>query len=298
MSNRSSANYSSVFDSVLRLSPANIDFNEYCKVLLMIVGEVDFVDIHSLHVISDRKKRTYIRFDYCISNSQYMKFRDDDFLAEMSNKVININSSLFYPDVSHLKSFSDMPSEIQNIGSLFSIPIAVENYLIGVMHYSAFPDNTFTSVQLNFLHLLTYVITTRLIENKLFDDLDIDLQYLSDRNEKSRFIAENDFNLVIEASIDGKFIYVNDEHEKVLGYKTSQLVGANIFKYIHPDDVAEVIRVFSRGMGTLSSEFVKFRYRKSNGNWLWLESLGNPYRSSAGEIRALVASREIPVPEE
>lgn len=291
-------NYSSVFESVLRLSPANIDFKEYCKALLVIVGEIDFVDIHCLHIISDRKNRTFMRFDCCISNCEHMKFRDNDFLAEMSNKVININSSLFYPDISELKSFSDISSEIRNIGSLFSIPIAVDNYLIGVMHYSAFPDNSFTSVQLNFLHLLTYVITTRLIESTLFSDLDIDPQYLSDRNEKSRFIAENDFSLVMESSIDGKFMYVNDEHEKVLGYRPSELVGANIFKYIHPDDVAEVIRVFSRGMGTLSSEYVKFRYRKSNGNWLWLESIGNPYRSSTGEIRALVASRQIPVPEE
>lgn len=279
----------SILNDIIGLNIKNSELSELCTEIVDIIGRADFVDIHSLYVVENQKNKNVIKFH----GKSGHPMRDIDSLNEITSKLFNIRSPLFYNHISDLKLPGNESMDSDDLGSLFSIPVAYNDKLMGVIHLSSLPGSTFTVEQMSFLLFLAYIITTTLMQHPFFSGLKIDPELLPERKMKCRFIIENDFELIMEASTDGKFIYVNDKHEEILGFKANELIGANIFKYIHPDDVAEVIRVFSRGMGTLSSEYVRFRYRNNKGYWLWLESMGNPYINSKGEVRAIVASRKI-----
>ncbi|WP_277540651.1 PAS domain-containing sensor histidine kinase [Haloarcula laminariae] len=72
----------------------------------------------------------------------------------------------------------------------------------------------------------------------------------------------------------GKMTYANDAVEQTLGYEPDDIVGENTFDYIHPDDVAEVRDTFERTIAAdeFTENTVEYRFRASDGSWVWLES--------------------------
>lgn len=111
--------------------------------------------------------------------------------------------------------------------------------------------------------------------------------------DRYRTLVEHTYDFVIEASIDGRFLYVSADYSETLGYDQDELLGKNIFDFMHPDDMAAALDAFSRGLVEFTSEQAVFRYRHKNGEWRWFESTGRPFRTAAGEIRVMVVSRDI-----
>jgi PAS domain S-box-containing protein len=111
--------------------------------------------------------------------------------------------------------------------------------------------------------------------------------------ERYRTLVEHTYDFVIEASIDGRFLYVSSDYTDTLGYDPDELLGKNIFDFMHADDVAAAVDAFSRGLIEFTSGQAVFRYRHKNGEWRWFESTGRPFRTAAGEIRVMVVSRDI-----
>lgn len=111
--------------------------------------------------------------------------------------------------------------------------------------------------------------------------------------DRYRTLVEHTYDFVIEASIDGRFLYVSADYSETLGYDQDELLGKNIFDFMHPDDMTAALDAFSRGLVEFTSEQAVFRYRHKNGEWRWFESTGRPFRTAAGEIRVMVVSRDI-----
>ena len=111
--------------------------------------------------------------------------------------------------------------------------------------------------------------------------------------ERYRTLVEHTYDFVIEASIDGRFLYVSSDYSDILGYDPDELLGRNIFDLMHPDDISAALEAFSKGLTQFTSEQAIFRYRHKNGEWRWFESTGRPFRTAADEIRVMVVSRDI-----
>ena len=111
--------------------------------------------------------------------------------------------------------------------------------------------------------------------------------------ERYRTLVEHTYDFVIEASIDGRFLYVSSDYIDTLGYDPDELLGKNIFDFMHSDDVAAALEAFSRGLTQLTSEQAIFRYRHKSGEWRWFESTGRPFHTASGEVRVMVVSRDI-----
>ena len=116
---------------------------------------------------------------------------------------------------------------------------------------------------------------------------------LKESEEKNRTLVEYSFDYICETSADGRFLYVNPKHKDLLDYGPDELQGKSIFEFIHPDDRSGVISEFQRAVLTFSSGHAIFRFRHKSGQWNWLESTGRPFRTAAGEIRGIIASRDI-----
>lgn len=111
--------------------------------------------------------------------------------------------------------------------------------------------------------------------------------------ERYRTLVEHTYDFVIESSIDGQFLYVSTDYTETLGYDPEELLGKNIFDWVHPDDAAAALDAFARGLTQSTSAQAVYRYRHKNGEWRWFESTGRPFRTAAGEVRVMVVSRDI-----
>jgi PAS domain S-box-containing protein len=118
-------------------------------------------------------------------------------------------------------------------------------------------------------------------------------EVLRESEEKYRTLLEHSYDLVIETSMDGRFLYVSPKHREVLGYEPDELIGRSIFERIHPDDRQAVMVEFQRAIVTFTSGYVVYRFGHKNGDWRLLESTGKPFKTASGEIRGIIASRDI-----
>jgi len=73
---------------------------------------------------------------------------------------------------------------------------------------------------------------------------------------------------------EGRFTYVNDAAERILGFAPAELLGEVVFEYIHPDEREAVERTFYRILDTdrFTEESITYRHRAADGSWVWLES--------------------------
>ena len=111
---------------------------------------------------------------------------------------------------------------------------------------------------------------------------------LRESEERYRLLVERSTDLVAEVTIDGTFMYVNPNYKAILGYEPSELINTNIFSKVHGRDVPEVRARFDADklMGV-------YRYRDRKGSWHWLESAGRRFRTSSGDLRIVIISRDV-----
>ena len=83
--------------------------------------------------------------------------------------------------------------------------------------------------------------------------------------------------VVLEATIEGKFIYVSDEAYNLLGYKQEKWLEKDFwFTHVHPEDVAEVknnIIINTQNMETTYSH--DYRMKNKQGEYIWVRSINN-----------------------
>ena len=110
----------------------------------------------------------------------------------------------------------------------------------------------------------------------------------SEGAERYRHLVERTHELVAELTPEGVFCYVNPANETILGLKPEDVVGTSAFDLIHPEDLPRIQAHFQGDYG-----YDIYRFRHKDGSWRWLESTGSRFRTSTGEERGVVISRDV-----
>jgi two-component system cell cycle sensor histidine kinase/response regulator CckA len=115
-----------------------------------------------------------------------------------------------------------------------------------------------------------------------------DLPALRQTSERFRLLLENSVDVIVEATRAGEILYVSCNVRNVLGHTVGELLHANIFDHVHPDDQANVRALFAlpEGRGIC-------RYRHKNGSWRWIEGAGREFLSAEAELRSVLIVRDI-----
>ncbi|MEQ9619413.1 MAG: PAS domain S-box protein [Deltaproteobacteria bacterium] len=172
--------------------------------------------------------------------------------------------------------------------SYIAVPLRINGVVFGTLNFSS-PEprqKPFTKADKDFVRLMGRWIST-MIERKHAEDM------LIEKEELYRTLVENAHDLIVETTSDGRFLYASSNHHEILGYRPEELLGQNVFDKMHPDDRPQVLEKFIQGVGALSTGRAVFRYMHKDGSWRWFESTGKPFMTAAGEIRAIIDSREI-----
>ncbi len=103
-----------------------------------------------------------------------------------------------------------------------------------------------------------------------------------------RRITTNMLDIICETDRKGNIIYISPSCKTVLGYDPEEALGRNISEGTHPDDLrmvrAEGIRAVRHG----SYGKIEFRYRHKNGDWVWMETIGNTLWDDRGRMAGVV----------
>ena len=110
-------------------------------------------------------------------------------------------------------------------------------------------------------------------------------ELLKASQEKYRQLIENSFDMIVLMDADGITRFVSDSSERVLGYRSEELMNVYaIQQMVHPDDQKRVKEEF---LNAITNGFggSQYRHKHKNGSWVYLEAIGsnkldNPYLKS------------------
>jgi len=93
---------------------------------------------------------------------------------------------------------------------------------------------------------------------------------------------------------DGTILYESNSIEKILGYKKEELVGSNVFEFVHKDDSKMVQQKISEGVSNPGRAVkVQFRFRNKSGSYVHLESVATKFENHPHSGKIVVNSRDI-----
>ncbi len=116
------------------------------------------------------------------------------------------------------------------------------------------------------------------------------LQLFRESNERYRTLAENSYDLISEIDSEGKLLYISPNFSTTLGLEHDEVENSSLFNYIHPEDLALVIKELKNSSGQ-----VNHRLKHKSGEWLWFESAGKQYITADRSKRGVIVSRDISV---
>ena len=117
---------------------------------------------------------------------------------------------------------------------------------------------------------------------------------LRQSEERFRSLVRYASDIVTILDPDGKVRYESSSIERILGYGPKELVGKNVFDYVHPEDVDRVRGVFTETLEELGvSPLVEFRLRHANGSWRYLEAVSSNLLADPGVRGLVVNSRDV-----
>ena len=110
-----------------------------------------------------------------------------------------------------------------------------------------------------------------------------------------RTLTTNMTDMVSLADTNGKFIYVSPSYKTVLGFENpDSLIGTSIFEMAHPDDVPFLEEKLKNGLQTKVAQKAEFRYKNAKGDYVWIETTGNPILNKENEINSIIlTSRDV-----
>jgi PAS domain S-box-containing protein len=114
---------------------------------------------------------------------------------------------------------------------------------------------------------------------------------LAESERAYRLLSENTRDLVSLHDVRGTLLFVSNSVSRILGYAPSDLLGKNIYDYIHPADATLMHDEVDSLAGSERVELhVEFRFRTMSGSYIWLECLAVSVHGADGRIEHIQAS--------
>ncbi len=117
---------------------------------------------------------------------------------------------------------------------------------------------------------------------------------LKDGESRMRLITQNMKDMITQFDTEGHIVYASPSHKATLGYDPSELVGVHILDLVHPDDAGTMSAYIRKASETHRADAIRFRCRKTDGSYVWLESTGSiVLGTEGGPSGAVFGSRDI-----
>jgi PAS domain S-box-containing protein len=130
-------------------------------------------------------------------------------------------------------------------------------------------------------------ISSVVLQNKMAE------KELKKREKLLSLVTDNMLNVVGQIDAEGTFQYISPSIKTILGYEPEEILGENVFKFInltHPDDQLKVGSAFKDAQAFYAPGGVQHRFKRADGHYIWVESLGNPLFDEENQYKGVVFS--------
>lgn len=120
------------------------------------------------------------------------------------------------------------------------------------------------------------------------------LEELDKREKRFRALVEEGTDVISIHGTDGTILYMSPSSRRVLGYSPEELVGRPAFEFVHPEDLARVVKRYEDRIALRAeSAPFEFRFRHKDGSWRVLESKGRNLLEDPAVQGLVVTSRDV-----
>lgn len=117
---------------------------------------------------------------------------------------------------------------------------------------------------------------------------------LKEKEERFRLMIENSSDVITVLDANGTVLYGSPSLERVLGYSPDELIGRNLFDFIHPEDRAGARVVLAEALSQHGKPVAfDIRLHHQNGSWRFVESTGSNQIDTRGVEGIVLNSRDI-----
>ena len=119
-------------------------------------------------------------------------------------------------------------------------------------------------------------------------------QALRESEERFRFLIENALDVITVLGADGTVVYASPSWERVLGYKSTKLLGEKFVDYIHPNDVHRAINSFTNSIVDPGVTLpIELSFQHQDGSWRVLEAISKNFIDQLGHTNVVINCRII-----
>ncbi|MFZ0862543.1 MAG: PAS domain S-box protein [Candidatus Sulfotelmatobacter sp.] len=112
--------------------------------------------------------------------------------------------------------------------------------------------------------------------------------------DRFSYLIQNLSDVITIVAVDGTMLYHSPSIERVAGYKPSDLLGKSLLALIHAEDEPAVRAALERvTLKVGSAAPPEYRFRRKDGSWVWLESVGNNLLNDVAVGGIVVTSRDV-----
>ncbi len=178
--------------------------------------------------------------------------------------------------------------EEQDIKSLLVLPIYVSDVLWGFVGFDdCTREKVWTSAEENILSNLANSLGSYLVR-------EASEAKLAQSERRFRSLVQNSSDITTVIAPNGTIQYMSPSFYRMFGYEEDSLLGRNVFELVHPEDVEKSIFEFNYGIQTGGvSDPINFRYRKADGEYLYLEAVGNNLVEDESVNAIVVNARDV-----
>lgn len=104
--------------------------------------------------------------------------------------------------------------------------------------------------------------------NQMAVQVESSMTALAKSEKHYRALIENITDIIAIMNIEGQVVYVSPSLTRMLGYKPYEIIGKQVYEFIHPDDLkraSHALELIAAGRGSVSPQEIRIRHR--NGTW-------------------------------
>src|ERR1700752_2285757 len=115
-------------------------------------------------------------------------------------------------------------------------------------------------------------------------------QALAERESQFRLLAENSSDMISRHDTNGTFLYVSPACRNILGFEPEELIGSSFLSYVHPDEARQLEQLLSSSSWDDPTVAIPFRARRTNGEYIWLETTARVIYGEENKVVEIQAS--------
>jgi PAS domain S-box-containing protein len=250
-------------------APALADVELYDYVLEHVVGFTDST-IGFFHLVSDNQKNIVMTawsteaLKNCTASSATHYPID-----QAGNWVdcVRLKQAVIYNDFPRSPNQKGLPAGHSPLRRFMSVPV-VEGDKVRFIFGAGNKTEEYTADDAVLTQLVANDLQRIIVQRRTEEALSRSEMYF-------RALIENSADIITILDTDGTIRYESPSVKRTLGYEPSELIGRNVFEFVHPDDLPAVSDVFGNVIqkpGDIISTELRFRY--NDGSWRVLESVG------------------------